>query len=41
MASQIRTISIGEIALNLGAFVAYAFLGAVAIYNVHLYQQIF
>ena len=41
MTSQTRKISIGEIALNLGSLVSYAFLGAVAVYNVHLYQQIF
>jgi hypothetical protein len=41
MTTQTRKISIGEIALNLGSLVSYAFLGAVAVYNVHLYQQIF
>ena len=41
MNSQTRKISIGEIALNLGSLVSYAFLGAVAVYNVHLYQGIF
>lgn len=41
MTTQTRKTSIGEIALNLGSHVAYLFLGAVAIYNIHLYQQIF
>lgn len=41
MTSQSRKTSIGEHSLNLGALVAYAFLGAVAVYNVWLYQRIF
>lgn len=38
---QFRGMTVGETALNLGAFVSFAFLGAVAFYNVWLYQQIF
>jgi len=38
---QFQKLSIGESALNLGAFVSFAFLGAVAVYNIWLYQQIF
>lgn len=37
---KLPKVTVGELSINLGAFVAYALLGGAAIYNAHLYFRI-